>query len=249
VRSGPIEAPVSVTPVRPEANDSSASAFPVALILVRTQRGRNSFDGFAQIGVHARSPQTYSAGARLANGARLTQIYDHYVVLERDGLRARLYLQGDAQPDARGSQGLLTVGGTAEPAPPAATSHDALAAYLRPSPVFIGDQLHGFAMYPGRDPAPFSQLGLQPGDVLTSINGTAVSESAESLAALHTLTDGETMTVQVERQGTPQILSLDGSILARAATAEPVTPTVKPTSRDATPSAAFPSLHTREYPL
>src|SRR2546429_388360 len=71
-RRGPIGPPVSVTPMRPEGNDSSVSAVPQPLILVRTQRGRNSREGFAQIGVRTHSPQTYIAGALLANGARLT---------------------------------------------------------------------------------------------------------------------------------------------------------------------------------
>ena len=111
-RSGPIGAPVTVTPMRPEGNDSSVSPVPLPLILVRTHRGRNSREGFAEIGVRARSPQTYTAGALLANGARLTEIYDHYVVLERGGRSARLYVQGEAQPDGKRARELLTVGGT-----------------------------------------------------------------------------------------------------------------------------------------
>jgi general secretion pathway protein C len=220
-RLGPIGPPVSITPMRPEGNDSSVSPVPLALILVRTQRGRNSREGFAQIGVRAHSPQTYTAGALLANGARLMEIYDHYVVLERDGHRARLYLQGEAQPDARSAQGLLTVGGTPESAAVTANSHDTLAVYLRPSPVFVGNQLRGFALYPGRDSAPFSQLGLQPGDVLTRIKGGPISDASDSLATLQTLMDGDALTVEVERQGTTRTLSLDGTVLRRAAASEP----------------------------
>jgi hypothetical protein len=71
-RSGPIGAPIMVTPMRPLGTDSSVSTVPLPLILVRTQAGRNSREGFAQIGVNARTPQTYQAGAILANGAHLT---------------------------------------------------------------------------------------------------------------------------------------------------------------------------------
>ena len=216
-RSGPIGAPVTVTPMRPEGNDSSVSPVPLPLILVRTHRGRNSREGFAEIGVRARSPQTYTAGALLANGARLTEIYDHYVVLERGGRSARLYVQGEAQPDGKRARELLTVGGTPEPAAAVADSRDALTDYLRPSPVFTGRGLHGYALYAGRKAEPFSQLGLEPGDVLTRINGTPVSEASDSLVTLHTLMEGEALTVEVERQGIPRTLSLDGSILAQAA--------------------------------
>jgi type II secretion system protein C len=215
-KSRPMGVPITVTPMRPVGNDSSVSQAPLPLILVRTQLGRNSREGLAQIGINARSPQTYAAGALLANGARLTEIYAHYVVLERDGHSAPLYLQGEAQASAKSNTSLLTVGGPAAPPPAIADSQDRLTNYLRPNPVFVGSELHGYALSAGRDSFPFSQLGLEAGDVLTQINGVAVTNPAESLAALHTLLDGAALTVTLERQGIPQVLSLDGSILAKA---------------------------------
>jgi membrane-associated protease RseP (regulator of RpoE activity) len=246
-RSGPIGPPVSVTPMRPEGNDSSVSPVPLPLTLVRTQRGRNSREGFAQIGVIAHSPQTYTAGALLANGARLAEIYDHYVVLERDGHTARLYLQGQEHGGPGVARALLSVGGTAEATSSVAESRDELTDYLRPSPIFIGNELHGYALYAGRKASPFSQFGLQPGDVLTHINGTAVSDASDSLTALHRLIDGEALTVEVERQGIPQTLSLDGSSLTRAAPTEPeVTPAINTTTRQAVSSVALRSLRPPE---
>lgn len=216
-RTGPIGAPITVTPMRPLGNDSSVSPVPLPLILVRTQPGRNAREGFAQIGVNALSPQTYAAGALLANGTRLTEVYQHYVVLERDGHSVRLYLQGKPQPDAESAKGLLTVGGsTTAPAPVAPNSHDSLTAFVRPSPVFVGNELHGYALYPAKDPTPFSRLGLESGDVVTGIDGIAITKAADSLATLRTLADGVALTVMIERQGKAQTLSLDGAILARA---------------------------------
>jgi hypothetical protein len=213
-RAGPVGPPITVTPMRPSGNDSSVSRIPLPLILVRTQPGRNNREGLAQIGVNARSPQTYTAGALLANGARLSEIYPRYVVLERDGHSARLYLQNEGAPQREADERLLTVGGRPPPVAAVATSQEGMSVYLRPNPVFVGDRLHGYALYPGRKYAPFSQLGLQPGDVLTGINGTAVS--AGSLATLQTLAEGAALTVEIERQGVPQTLSLDGSVLTNA---------------------------------
>ncbi len=246
-RSLPIGPPVSITPMRPEGNDSSISKVPSPLILVRTQRGRNNREGLAQIGVRADSPQTYTAGALLANGARLAEIYDHYVVLEHNGHSVRLYLQGEGQPDPRSAQNLLTVGGAPEQAPAVANSQDTLTDYLRPIPVFIGSQLHGYALYAGRKSPGFSQLGLQSGDVLTYIDGTAVSDSSDSLTTLRTLTTGAALTVRIEREGVPQTLSLDGSTLVRLASTDPdvLRPSSLP-SRDVTWSVTSPSLLTRE---
>ena len=232
VSSGPIGAPITVTPMRPVGNDSSVSLVPLPLILVRVQPGRNSRDGFAQIGVDARSPQTYGAGAVLANGARLAEIYAHYVVLERDSHSARLYLQGEAQPESASVGDLLTVGGGAAPATAGPMSEDRLTDYVRSAPVFVGEQLHGYALYAGRIAEPFAQLGLQPGDVLTRINGSGVSNPVDSLAALRTLVDGADLTVMIEREGSPQTLSLDGAILAHAipAARSPATPLTPPES-------------------
>lgn len=215
--------PITVTPPRPLGNDSSVSPVPLPLILVRTELGRNNREGFAQIGVNAQSPQTYAAGAMLANGARLTEIYEHYVMLERDGHSVRLYLQGEATKQ-RGTQeptaaALLTVGGTSPEAAVQIKSEEHLTDYLRPSPVFVAGQLHGYALFAGRKAQAFAQLGLQPGDVLTQVNGAAVSESSDSLASLESLTAGEALTVVIEREGIAQTISLDGAALKDLAAA------------------------------
>jgi hypothetical protein len=212
VPTGP---PLLVTPMRPLGTDSSVSPRPLPLILVRTQLGRNNREGFAQIGVNARTPQTYAAGAMLANGARLTEIYDHYVVLERDGHSVRLYLQGEGHPPNGAEAGVATVGGTPAEPPAPVTSRDGLSQFIRPSPVFVGTQLRGYALYAGRQPAAFSDLGLESGDVLTTINGALVSRASDSLTVLNTLTEGAVLTVVVERQGVAQSLSLDGSVITQ----------------------------------
>jgi PDZ domain len=245
--SRPPGPPVGVTPMRPEGIDSSVSPVPLPLILVRTQRGRNSREGFAQIGVRANSPQTYIAGALLANGARLTEIYDHYVVLEHEGHSVRLYLRGEVQAESGSGQGLLTVGGTTDKPASVEGSEDNLTAYLRPSPVFVGNQLHGFVLFPGHQSAPFSHLGLQPGDVLTRINGSPISEASDALSALHGLMDGNVVSVDVEREGVSQSLSLDGSILTRAVSAESEqTPAARAVVRAPTLSVAYPITPTSE---
>jgi hypothetical protein len=221
----PASAPVLVTPPRPLGNDSSVSRVPQPLILVRTQLGRNSREGFAQIGINARSPQTYAAGALLVNGARLTEIHERYVVLERDGHSERLYVQGEAPPASSPQRavaaGLLTVGGPSAEPPPPVTSQEPLTDYVRPSPVYVNGQLHGYALYAGRKARVFSLLGLQSGDVVTQINGTAVSANSDSLETLESLTKGEALSVVVERQGVAQTLSLDGAALQGSAAAAP----------------------------
>lgn len=242
----PLGPPVSVTPIKPEGNDSSVSPTPLPLILVRTERGRNSREGFAQIGVRALSPQTYMAGALLANGARLAEIYDHYVVLERDGRSARLYLHGEGQPEIRAARGLLSVGAAPEPVTSAPDSHEALTDYLRPNPSFLNDELRGYTLHPGRKASAFSRLGLQTGDLLTHIGGMAISNTPDSLRALHKLLEGEVLMVEIERQGVPQTLSLDGAILRREAlTDRESAPSPQPTSVGQMPAPELTSVALR----
>ena len=217
---GPGAAPVLLTPARPLGNNSSVSRVPLPLVLIRTQPGRNSREGLAQIGVNAQTPQTYAAGALLANGARLTEVFDRYVMLEKGGDTVRLFLRGEPQPDEKSEASLLTVGGVAPPARAVANSRDILSAYLRWSPVFTGSQLHGYALYPGRNPFPFAHLGLASGDVLTSIDGSPISNPADAAAALHSLSQGGDLVVGVERRGSLVSLSLDGSVLTKAAEAD-----------------------------
>jgi hypothetical protein len=221
VRSGPIGDPIMVTPVHPTGNDSSVSATPQSLLLVRTQPGRNSLEGFAQIGISARSPQTYAAGAVLANGARLAEIYDRYVVLERAGQSVRLYMQGSPEADRHGreSSPLARVGGPVTRPSIDLNPQPRLTDYLRPSPVFgVGgttrtnaSPLRGYALYPGRKSAVFSAWGLNAGDVVTQINGSPVT-----IASLETLMEGAALTAHIERDGMPKVMSLDGSVLLGA---------------------------------
>ena len=202
--------------MQPVGNDSSASPVPLSLILMRTQRGRNSREGFAQIGVRPESPQTYSSGALLVNGARLTEIYDTYVVLERDGRSTRLYVQGSQQPTSDSARDLLAVGGTTERPVPTAISKDTLSEYVRPSPEFSGNQLQGYALYPGRNPSLFSELGLQSGDILRRLNGEAVTEATDALSTLQTLFKGAVLSAEIQRDGRIRAITLDGRIFLRA---------------------------------
>ena len=104
------------------------------------------------------------------------EIYDHYVVLERDGHSARLYLRGEAQPDARSAQGLLTVGGTPETAAVTANSRR-YPCRLPATEPGLRRQSTARVSSTRADSAPFSQLGLQPGDVLTRIKGDSISDA------------------------------------------------------------------------
>lgn len=212
----PLAAPTYVIPPQPVGNDSSVSPVPLPLLLTGTMPGRNAHEGTAFIGVNKDSPQTYVAGAMLANGARIAEIYTDHVVLEKDGTRGNLYLLGSGKQIEVGKlSGLLTVGGI--PAPPQAkiTSHEVLTDYLRPSPIYEGQALKGYQVYPGQHAGVFSQLGLLPGDVIIAINGAPLNEPNAAIEQLKQLTEGYVVTAIIERQGKTDSISLDGALITQ----------------------------------
>lgn len=217
----PLTAPtfVGATIATPRGTDSSVSKTPLALVLAGTEPGRTPQEGLARIGVYRDSPQTYVAGASLENGTRLVEVYGDSVVLERAGLRVRLYLDPERARKAvlqQSDASLLTVGGVALPAAAAATTREVLTDYLRPSPVYERQVLVGYEVYPGSRAAPFSQMGLKPGDVITALDGVPLNDQATAWAALQQLAQGTSVVATVKRGGSTEQLVLDGALIANA---------------------------------
>ncbi len=204
--------PVSVVQPQPIGTDSSVSEVPVRLVLAATHLGRNSREGYADIGTAAVSPQRYRAGALLANGARVAEIHADHVVLTRDGQEAQLAVQGHGPADLRTEpSSLLTVGGARRSTPAIPDSQDALTDRIRIAPVFESDALHALEVYPGVQSEAFGRLGLQQGDRITAIDGAPVSDQARAMAELRRLTEGAALLVTVERGAGTEVLALDGS--------------------------------------
>lgn len=212
----PLNGAVLVTPPAPKGNDSSVSPTPQRLVLVEARPGRNANEGTARLGVDPTSPQTYVAGALLANGARLSEIYSDHVVLEKDGRTVRLDV-GASRTDDRSSaaDSLLTVGGAQAARGVAPTpSSDGLTDYLRPNPVFEGTTLVGFEVYAGSHADVFAQLGLQDGDVIKAVDGEAVMDASTTIDRLQSLSQGRAITASVLRAGQLMTISLDGAVIA-----------------------------------
>ena len=68
-------------------------------------------------------------------------------------------------------------------------------------------------MYPGRDRQQFARLGLQSGDLVTSVNGSTLDDVNRGTEILNSLTSSTTAQVTIERNGVSQSLVLDMSTL------------------------------------
>lgn len=208
VLAPPVDGPQSIQP----GTASSISSQPQPLFLVGTAPGRNKHEGTALIGVNPDNPQTYVGGAVLANGARLAEIHREYVVLARGASTAKLPLYRRNAPSPPRRDALLMVGGAPPSAPTPSVQH-VLTEYLRPSPVYEGEILRGYEVYPGRKAGVFARFGLQPGDVITAINSLPLSEPHQAMELFAQLTRGSAVTATIERKNEVQSIALDGALI------------------------------------
>jgi type II secretory pathway component PulC len=187
------------------------------LHLVSTSPGRNAFEGTAALGADITHPQILSAGALLQNGTTLKEIYADHVVLERDGKRVDLYVEGialsaKAKP-VRANSDLLALDDNQPVTKPAKSSPATYTEIVRAAPHYSESELIGFDVYPGTSAGQFSRLGLQAGDILTAIDGAPIKTHEELAAALEDISEGRSVLAYVIRGGQEMQISIDGSSL------------------------------------
>ena len=91
----------------------------------------------------------------------------------------------------------------------AETNPSAFAEIVRPQPVFANGVQRGYRVYPGRNRQQFAKLGLQPGDLVLSINGTPLDDPQRGMEIFNTIGTSDRVTVTVERNGQSQELTLN----------------------------------------
>jgi general secretion pathway protein C len=223
-------APVAIAPVpsapvpsQPElaaaGTASSVSRVASPLVLVATAVGRNASEGTAALGTDPRNPQTYVAGAFLANGARLAEIHSDHVILTRGNRRAALYLHGrvSATPQNGELDVLLTVGGNEDqPLPTPVYAADPISDYIRAVPSYQNELLVGYRVYPGTQSGPFRTWGLNAGDVVIAIGGRPLVAGTQIDQFLRLLAEGATLSASVKREGSELTLVLNGGDIVKA---------------------------------
>ena len=213
---------------------SEAPVTSANLTLAGTLAGTDPENGWAIIGASGQSARVYATGASLPGGAKLAAVYPDRVILDRNGARESLVL-----PRISGA------GGPANYAPPVAqavaATDDALVRQvlgqdpnelLRPQPVYAGTQLRGFRVYPGRNRSLFARIGLEPGDLVTAINGAALDDAQRGMESLRGISQGAAVTLTIERNGQARQLTVDAAQAAQQL--QPLPETEQPASPEAT---------------
>src|SRR5690606_2494251 len=159
---------------------ASAPETQMNLVLSAVFASEDPSRGLAIIGESAQSAKVFAVGGTVRPGTKLHAVYIDRVILDRAG-----NLEALALPK-RTSGALVAI--NRPPPPPASggvtenirriaeTNPSAFAEIIRPQPVFANGVQRGYRVYPGRNRAQFSRLGLVPGDLVLAINGTPLDD-------------------------------------------------------------------------
>jgi len=88
-----------------------------------------------------------------------------------------------------------------------ATNPQNLAGLALAEPVQDGANFKGYRIQPGSDPSLFSNLGFQPGDIVTAVNGITLDNPAKAFEIMQNLTTAGELQVIVDRNGESKTLS------------------------------------------
>lgn len=209
------EAPAEAEPAAPEqivdAPDTTLN-LQLTGIVSRSESERGQ-----AIIANGREEKVYSVGDAIdGTNARLHSVYYDRVILNRGGgrlealrLPKELTARAGARPMARQLR-------PAPPPPSQASLREVISdnasritEVIRPSPHIEGGEVVGFRVNPGRNREAFDALGLQPGDVVTEVNGTLLNDASAGLRLFQALGEATMANVTLMREGTTQTLVID----------------------------------------
>ena len=182
----------------------------LALVLFGT-RSTPGGEGSAIIAGQDGQQNVYRVGVEVAPGVTLAEVGFDHVVLSRGGTRELLYLdQSGTAPSAQTLVATAQASGAAPGAPPGPLTADAARSGIAFAPRAEGGRVVGLEVQPGADGGAFAAAGFRPGDVITAVNGKAVSGPADGAALAGALKPGTSISVTVKRgdQSLPLAITL-----------------------------------------
>jgi general secretion pathway protein C len=205
-------------PAAPAGDPTDAPETRLSLVLAGTIAANDPKQGFGIIGESANSAKLYSVGDSVPGGARLNAVYGDRVILERAGQLEALLLPREykggasntpAPQTAREGMGMgmpQTAGSQVVERVKRMIAQDpgSVAEIMRPQPVFANGQQRGYRVYPGRNRAQFARLGLRPGDLVMSVNGTPLDDPQRGMDIFRSIGSADQVRVTVERNGRPR---------------------------------------------
>ena len=88
-----------------------------------------------------------------------------------------------------------------------------LAEVVNVSAVREGGELRGYRIQPGKEPEQFEQLGFKPGDLVTSVNGIALDNPANTMRLYSAMRSADEVVFELKREDQPVTISVSlGSV-------------------------------------
>ncbi len=195
----------------------------LALTLRGLWSSRDGTEGYAIISDAKGEEAFYRLHSTLPGGATLAEIRPDRVILERAGRFETLRLTRD-----RADFAAIDIAPAGESAPPPAESggsaQGARMAQLRErmmqdpteltrlihmSPVFEEGNVKGYRVSPGAERDLFEHAGLQPGDIVTTINGIPLNDASMMSQVLSQVSSADRLNLTVERAGREEQVTID----------------------------------------
>lgn len=162
----------------------------------------------AIIGDNSGAENFYALDAPVPGGAVLKEIHADRVILLRGGSHETLMLPKDELDGQLGAPPLPVATPDAammDEYRDALRNHpETLADRIQPMPVHEGGKFVGYRFLSTRDPTLLSRLGMQPGDVVTAINGTQLDNPLKGMQVLRGISAEDEIRVDTLRNGTPR---------------------------------------------
>lgn len=165
--------------------------------------------------------KAYRVGASLPGNVRLEQVLADRVILARDGKLETLRLQRVTLasrrslprrtvdlPQVDSNISIAADGGVARIDREAwMNDPQRIMEVVSATPVLIDGAMYGLEVRPARNAREFEAAGLQPGDVVTAVEGTPVAEINDYRDIFQQLT-GNTVSLSLDRNGEPMTITI-----------------------------------------
>ncbi len=178
------------------------------LVLVGVLSASDPKKGYAILGASAADAKLYQTGATLPGGGSLFEVHTDRVLISVNGsiealLMPRQTAPAAEPPPAANKAPTETLGGLLQQNP------GVIPDIIRPQVVVNDGKQLGFRAMPGPNRKAFDSLGLKPGDLVTAINGTPLTDPAIGRQVFASLSGNSSARLTVVRGDQKQDITID----------------------------------------
>lgn len=161
------------------------------------------------------SEKIYAVGASIPGGATVHAVLKDRVLLNRRGQIEALTLpKQSAEYSVNDNANDFTTASDedfSDIREQLAEEPSALSEMVRIRPVMEGGQMRGVKVWPLRERERFAAAGLRPGDLVTAVNGSPLTDPAAMQQVMQQLDSLNSLTLTVERNGVSEDIILNAS--------------------------------------